>query len=159
MVSIPSNAVNEQQPRMANCDCEVGLVSGPLSVSLPHNISGAGAIVEFFGDVRPLENGRQIDGIEYEAHGEMAEHQLGEIAREAAGRFDLLAVRLHHRVGFVAVGETSLFLRVAAAHRGEAFQASRWIVDELKKRVPIWKSVKLAADATEKKGSSLPVAV
>ena len=142
---------------MANCDCDVGLVSAPLYLSLPQNTWGAGAIVEFFRDVRPLENGRQIDGIEYEAHREMAEHQLREIAHEAAGRFDLLAVRLHHRTGLVAVGETSLFLRVAAAHRGEAFQASRWIVDELKKRVPIWKSVKLAADATHKKGSSVPV--
>lgn len=157
MVSIPSNAVNEQQPRMANCDCDVALVSSPLCLNLPQNTWGAGAIVEFFGDVRPLENGRQIDGIEYEAHREMAEHQLREIAREAARRFDLLAVRLHHAVGFVAVGETSLFLRVATAHRREAFQASRWIVNELKKRVPIWKSVKLAADATARKGSSLSV--
>ena len=157
MVSIPSNAVNEQQRRMANCDCAVELVSGPLCLSLPQNTWGAGAIVEFFGDVRPLENGRQIDGIEYEAHREMAEHQLREIAHEAAGRFDLLAVRLHHRAGFVAVGEISLFLRVAAAHRGEAFQASRWIVDELKKRMPIWKLVKFAADTTRKKGSSVAV--
>jgi len=157
VVSIPSNAVNEQQPPMANCDCDVRLVSGPLCLSLPQNTWGAGAIVDFFGDVRPLENGRQIDGIEYEAHREMAEHQLREIVREAAARFELLAVRLHHRVGFVEVAETSLFLRLAAAHRGEAFQASRWIVDELKKRVPIWKSVKLAADATQKKGSSVPV--
>jgi molybdopterin synthase catalytic subunit len=142
---------------MANCDCDVALVSGPLCLSSPQNTLGAGAIVEFFGDVRPLENGGQIDGIEYEAHREMAEHQLREIAREAVERFDLLAVRLHHRVGFVAVGETSLFLRVGAAHRGEAFQASRWIVDELKKRVPIWKSAKFTTNATEKKMSSLPV--
>ena len=141
---------------MANCDCDVALVSGPLSVTSPQNTWGAGAIVEFLGNVRPLENGGQIDGIDYEAHPEMAEHQLREIAREAAERFDLLAVRLHHCVGFVGVGETSLLLRVAATHRGEAFQASRWIVDELKKRVPIWKSVRFVADAPEKK-SSLPV--
>ena len=137
---------------MANCDCEVALVSGPLGLTSPETTLGAGAIVEFFGNVRPLENGKQIDGIEYEAHREMAEHQLQKIAQEAAERFDLLMVKLHHCVGFVAVGETSLFLRVASAHRGAAFEASRWIVDELKKRVPIWKSVRFRVGSTKAKG-------
>src|SRR5213078_320818 len=131
---------------MANYGCDVALVRSALDVAAAENTSGAGAIVQFFGDVRPLENGEHIDGIEYEAHQEMAEHQLRKIADEAAERFGLLAVRLHHRVGFVAVSETSLFLRVAAAHRGAAFDASRWIVDELKKRVPIWKSVRFRVD-------------
>jgi molybdopterin synthase catalytic subunit len=108
-------------------------------------------MVEFFGNVRPLENGKEIDGIEYEAHRKMAEHQLRKIAHEASERFDLLAIRLHHGVGFVAVGETSLFLRVASAHRSAAFEASRWIVDELKKRVPIWKSVRFRAGSTKAK--------
>jgi molybdopterin synthase catalytic subunit len=136
---------------MANCDCEVALVSGPLDLTMPEITLGAGAIVEFFGNVRPLENGEQIDGIEYEAHREMAEHQLRRIAHEASQRFDLLAIRLHHCVGFVAAGETSLSLRVAAAHRGAAFEASRWIVDELKKRVPIWKSVRFRVGSTKAK--------
>src|SRR3977135_502528 len=127
---------------MANCDCEVALVSGPLDLTSPAATVGAGAIVDFFGNVRRLENGKQIDGIEYEAHRVMAEHQLRKIAQEAAERFDLLAIRLRHCIGFVAVGETSLFLRVAGANRGAAFEASRWIIDELKKRVPIWKSVR-----------------
>src|SRR4029453_4906409 len=117
------------------------LMSVAIDVVAAENTSGAGAVVQFFGDVRPLENGEHIDGIEYEAHQEMAEHQLRKIADEAAERFVLLAVRLHLRVGFGAMGETSLFLRVAAAHRGAAFAASRWIVDELKKRVPIWNSI------------------
>jgi molybdopterin synthase catalytic subunit len=136
---------------MANFDCDVALVMGPLDVAPAENTSGAGAIVQFFGDVRPLENGKTIDGIEYEAHHEMAQHQLDKIAAEAAERFGLSAVRLHHRVGFVAVGQTSLFLRVAAAHRGAAFDASRWIVDELKKRVPIWKSIKVATEQAREK--------
>ena len=144
---------------MANCDCEVALMSGPLGLTSPENTSSAGATVEFFGNVRPLENGEQIDGIEYEAHREMAEHQLRKIAHEAAERFDLLAIRLHHGVGFVAVGETSLFLRVASAHRGAAFEASRWIVDELKKRVPIWKSVRFRVGLKKKMESSVPVLV
>src|SRR4029077_48160 len=136
---------------MANCDCEVALMSGPLDLTSPENTLSAGAMVEFFGNVRPLENGKEIDGIEYEAHREMAEHQLRKIAHEAAERFDLLTIRLHHGVGFVAVGETSLFLRVASAHRGAAFEASRWIVDELKKRVPIWKSVRFRVGSSKAK--------
>src|SRR5438045_9705049 len=126
---------------MANYDCDVALVDAALDVNAAENTSDAGAIVQFFGDVRPLENGEPIDGIEYEAHQQMAEHQLQKIADEAAERFGLLAIRLHHRVGFVAVRETSLFLSVVAAHRGAAFDASRWIVDALKKRVPTWKSI------------------
>lgn len=142
---------------MANCDCEVALVNGPLGLTSPGNTLGVGAMVEFFGNVRPLENGKEIDGIEYEAHREMAEHQLRKIAHEAAERFDLLAIRLHHGVGFVAVSETSLYLRVASAHRGAAFEASRWIVDELKKRVPIWKSVRFRVGS--RKAKERPVMV
>ena len=141
---------------MANCDCEVALVSGPLGLTSPETVLGAGAIVEFLGNVRPLENGEEIDGIEYEAHRDMAEHQLRKIAHEAAERFDLLVIRLHHGVGFVAVGEASLFLLVASAHRGAAFEASRWIVDELKKRVPIWKSVRFQAGSAKEKERSVP---
>src|SRR2546423_999099 len=141
---------------MANCDCDVALVNGPLVLTLPGTTLAAGAIVEFFGNVRPLENGQQIDGIEYEAHREMAEHQLRKIAQEAVERFDLLMIKLHHCVGFVAVGETSLFLGVAAAHRGAAFEASRWIVDELKKRVTIWKAVRFKVGSAKEKERSVP---
>ena len=144
---------------MANCDFEVALVSGPLGLTSPEITLGAGAIVEFFGNVRPLENGEQIDGIEYEAHPEMAGHQLRKIAHEAVERFDLLAIQLRHSVGFVAVGETSLFLRVAGVHRGAAFEASRWVVDELKKRVPIWKSVKFRGGRKKEKETSVPALI
>jgi molybdopterin synthase catalytic subunit len=144
---------------MANCTFEVALVSGPLGLASPETTQGAGAIVDFFGNVRPLENGEQIEGIEYEAHPEMAGHQLRKIARDAAERFDLLAIQLHHSVGFVAVGETSLFLRVASVHRGAAFEASRWIVDELKRRVPIWKSVRFRGGRKKEKGTSRPALV
>src|SRR4029078_10006798 len=105
---------------MANCDCEVALVSGPLGLTSPETTLGAGAIVEFLGNVRPLENGKPIEGIEYEAHRQMAEYQLRKIAQEAAARFDLLMIKLLHGVGFVAVGETFLLLRVARAQRGGA---------------------------------------
>jgi len=130
---------------MANYLCDVALVGGPLEIT--RDALGEGAVVEFFGNVRALENGRHISALEYEAHASMAEHQLRMIAREAAEKFSLLAITLHHRIGRVAVGETSLLLRVAALHRGAAFAASGWIVDELKKRVPIWKTPSFAERA------------
>jgi len=115
--------------------------------------AGAGAIVDFWGVVRPIEDGREIDGIEYEAHREMAEHQLKRIAEQAAEEFRLKLVMVHHRIGFIAVGEQSLFLRVASAHRSEGFRASQWIVDELKKRVPIWKRSRFKGENQEQQGS------
>lgn len=95
--------------------------------------------MDFWGVVRALEDGREISGIEYEAHQAMAQHQLELIAEAARAEFGLEEVVLQHRIGFVAAGEPSLFLRVASAHRGAAFEASAWIVAELKKKAPIWK--------------------
>ena len=125
---------------MANVVCEISVTQAPLSTRASDSeIAGAGAIVDFWGAVRPIENGREIDGIDYEAHREMAEHQLRRIAEQAAERFGLKLVIIYHRIGFIAVGEASLFLRVASPHRSEGFGASQWIVDELKKKAPIWK--------------------
>ncbi len=124
---------------MANHVCEIALIDGPLAIPRSAAVAGAGAIIDFCGNVRPWENDAPISGIDYEAHRAMAEHQLRAIGHEAAERFGLLALKLQHRFGFVPTGETSLHLRVAAAHRQEAFAAGQWIVDELKKRVPIWK--------------------
>jgi molybdopterin synthase catalytic subunit len=123
---------------MANFVREVLLTNAPLRP--PGNDPlGAGAVVDFSGVVRGVEDGCEIDGIEYEAHREMADHQLRQIADQAAENFRLRVVIIHHRIGFIAVGEPSLFLRVTSLHREEAFRASQWMVDELKKKVPIWK--------------------
>ena len=138
---------------MANCDCEVALVSGPLDLTSAEGTLGAGAIVEFFGNVRPLENGKQIDGIEYEAHRKMAEHQLRQIAQQAIETFALKFIVIHHRIGFIATGESSLFMRVASWHRAEAFRASQWVVDELKRKVPIWKRPKFKIDKVPAKAA------
>jgi molybdopterin synthase catalytic subunit len=127
---------------MANSLCEILLTEAPLK-ALESDVLSAGAVVDFSGVVRRLENGREIDGIEYEAHREMAEHQLREIAGQAAAKFGLQLVVIHHRIGFIAVGEPSLFVRVASQHRQEAFQAAQWLIDELKKKVPIWKRPRL----------------
>jgi molybdopterin synthase catalytic subunit len=125
---------------MANLVCEILLTESPLEVPTKNHHGDAGAIVEFWGVVRRFEDGREIEGIQYEAHREMAEHQLKRIAERATEKFGLNLVIIHHRIGFVAVGEPSLFLRVASAHRSEGFRAAQWIVDELKKKVPIWKN-------------------
>jgi molybdopterin synthase catalytic subunit len=131
---------------MANVVCEISVTQAPLAASAS-DVAGAGAVIDFWGVVRPIEDGREIEGIDYDAHYEMAEHQLKRIAERAAERFELKQVIIHHRTGFIAVGEASLFLRVASPHRSEGFQASQWIVDELKKKVPIWKRPRFSAVA------------
>lgn len=131
---------------MANVVCEISVTQTPLLVQ-GSDIAGAGAVIDFWGTVRPIEDGREIDGIDYVAHREMAEHQLKRIAEQAAERFGLKFVIIHHRIGFIAVGEASLFLRVASSHRSEGFRASQWIVDELKTKVPIWKRPRFRAVA------------
>ena len=123
---------------MANVVCEISVTQAPLLVQ-GSDIAGAGAVIDFWGIVRAIEDGREIDGIDYDAHREMAEHQLKRIAEQAVEQFGLKFVIVHHRIGFIAVGEASLFLRVASPHRSEGFRACQWIVDELKKKVPIWK--------------------
>ena len=133
---------------MANPVCEVLVTDAQLNGLENRLDPGVGARVDFQGIVRGSEDGCEIEGIDYEAHPEMAEHQLKQIAEQAAIQFGLREVIIHHRIGFVAVGEPSLFMRVCSGHREAAFQASRWIVDELKKKVPIWKRPRFKSDAS-----------
>ena len=125
--------------RMANWVCEIFVTETPLKAPQRNYHGVSGATLDFWGVVRKLEDGREIEGIDYEAHRSMAEHQLRQISEQAAEKFRLQVVIIHHRIGFIVVGEPSLFLRVASLHREEAFRASQWIVTELKKKVPIWK--------------------
>jgi molybdopterin synthase catalytic subunit len=118
---------------------DIRVVDSPLPLAPPDFSSDAGAVVDFYGVVRGLEGEMQISGIDYEAHGEMARHQLELIANEAGRRFSIQTVILLHRVGFVPVAEPSLFLRVSAERRRAAFDAAQWLIEELKARVPIWK--------------------
>lgn len=124
---------------MANPVCDIQLTAAPLAFPKAAPGEQTGAVVDFWGVVRGTEEAEQISGILYEAHPAMADHQLRTLAAEAAKAFDVQHILLHHRTGFVAVGEPSLLLRVGSRHRAAAFSASVWIVDELKKRVPIWK--------------------
>ena len=131
---------------MANPVCEVLLTDSALVVPTASSGDEAGAIVDFWGVVRRTENGAAIDGIDYEAHRAMAEHQLRAIAQDATQMFDLRLISIQHRIGFVAVGEASLLVRIGGGHRAETFRAAQWTVDELKKRVPIWKHARFVAD-------------
>ena len=119
--------------------CDVLVTDAPLALPIGAPPAETGAIVDFWGVVRGTEGDAPIAGLRYEAHISMAEHQLRTVAQECAQRFELRQLLVHHRTGFVASGEASLLVRVGSQHRAEAFRASVWIVDELKKRVPIWK--------------------
>ena len=101
--------------------------------------NGMGAVVYFLGVVRGEEEGAVIRGIEYETFQRMAEHQFNLLFDEMEKRWPIESVRLRHRIGVVKVNEPSLWVEVAAPHRGEAFAACQWLIDEMKRVVPIWK--------------------
>lgn len=100
---------------------------------------GMGAAVCFTGVVRDTEEGAAVQAIEYESFQRMAEHQFGLLFDEMERRWPLESVRLVHRVRVVNVNEPSLWVEVIAPHRGEAFAACQWLIDEMKRVVPIWK--------------------
>lgn len=124
---------------MAISVCEVSITQSPLDLPARENNAAAGAIVDFWGVVRALEEGKEITGIEYEAHRPMAEHQMRRLAETAIGKFGLTKVIIRHRIGFVPAAEASIVVHVESARRSAAFSASQWIMDELKQTVPIWK--------------------
>ena len=99
----------------------------------------AGAIATFTGTTRAHSRGRTVMHLEYEAYEGMAEKMMAELAEALSARYDLTAVAIHHRVGRVEIGETSVVIAVAAAHRGDALAACKDAIDELKERVPLWK--------------------
>lgn len=134
---------------MTNHPVDIVICRTPLAPPAPVFSDTAGGVIDFWGVVRGREGDGTIAGIDYEAHESMARHQLELIAHEAGERFPILGLILHHRIGFVPAAEPSLFLRVSAGHRGPAFEAARWVIEQLKLRVPIWKHPLDAATATE----------
>ena len=99
----------------------------------------AGAIATFVGTTRAHSRGREVIRLEYEAYEGMAEAEMERIAGLLRERHDVLDVAIHHRVGPVEIGETSVVIAVAAAHRAAAFDACREAIDTLKQTVPLWK--------------------
>ncbi len=100
---------------------------------------GSGAVICFLGVVRGAEDGKAIQAIDYETFQRMAEHQFNLLFDAMEKRWPIESVRLIHRVGIVQVNEPSLWVEVVAPHRGEAFAACQWLIDEMKRVVPIWK--------------------
>ena len=100
--------------------------------------SGYGAVVTFSGNVRDNARGRKVLYLEYEAYAPLAEKQLARLVAEAEAQWQVKCA-LQHRLGRFEIGESSVGIAVAAAHRAEAFDACRWLLDTLKDTVPIWK--------------------
>ncbi|HWD94737.1 MAG TPA: molybdenum cofactor biosynthesis protein MoaE [Verrucomicrobiae bacterium] len=99
-----------------------------------------GAVIYFLGVVRGTEAlDKKISAIEYEAFQKMVEHQFNLLFDEMEKRWPIESVRLVHRIGLVLVNEPSLWVEVIAPHRGEAFASCQWLIDEMKRVVPIWK--------------------
>ncbi len=99
----------------------------------------AGAFASFEGWVRDHSDGRAVQGLCYESYVELAEAEGAQIVEEATSRFAIVDAFAVHRVGDLELGELAVWVGVAAAHRDAAFAACRWIIDEVKARVPIWK--------------------
>jgi molybdopterin synthase catalytic subunit len=98
-----------------------------------------GAALLFWGVVRNQNDGRPVRNLEYSAYAEMAEREMRRIAEEARERFGTGAIRVIHRTGKLAIGEASVAIAVASPHRAEAYEASRYVIEQLKQRVPVWK--------------------
>ena len=143
-------------------------VAGPSKVLLTHNVIDTdglviaakrgedGAVVVFDGIVRNNSRGRETLYLDYEAYEEMAAKQMNELAGQAISRFGVRQVTIVHRLGRLQVGETSVLIIVASAHRAPAYEASRWLIDTLKKTVPIWKKETFVDGAVWADGEPFP---
>jgi molybdopterin synthase catalytic subunit len=118
------------------------IVTAPIDVGAliaTAQAPGVGALSVFIGTVRDLNDGRPVSGMDYEAYESMAESELAAVAREVCDRTPGLRVAIEHRIGTLAVGEASVVIVAAHAHRAEACDGARAIIESLKRRVPIWK--------------------
>jgi len=115
-----------------------------------------GAVVVFDGIVRNNSRGRQTLFLDYEAYEEMAMKQMRELSGDAVKKFGVRHVSIMHRLGRLQVGETSVLIIVASAHRAQAYEASRWLIDTLKKTVPIWKKETFVDGAVWADGEPFP---
>lgn len=121
--------------RVAVVDRPIDVAALVAEVTAPAH----GALSLFIGTVRDVNDGRAVEAIEYNAYVPMAEREMSAIAREAVEQFGITHIVIEHRTGYVALGQASVAIAVAHAHRAPAMDASRWIIEQLKVRVPIWK--------------------
>ncbi len=118
------------------------IVTEPIDVArliATTQAAGVGALSVFLGTVRDLNDGRGVTGMDYEAYESMAARELASVAREVCDRTPGLRVAIEHRIGTLDVGDVSVAIVAAHAHRGPALDGARDIIDALKQRVPIWK--------------------
>ena len=117
----------------------LGQVSSPL----------AGAVVLFLGTVRELTQGRRTASLDYECYPERAEKKLAELEAEARRKWPVIECGIVHRLGHMELGEASVAVAVSTAHRQDAFEAGKWLIDKLKEVVPIWKKENWADGTTD----------
>ena len=118
------------------------LTSQPIDVpALTREVTAEdrGAVSIFLGTVRNSNEGRAVNGIDYSAYDAMAVAEMTRIADEACDRFRGVAIAMEHRIGTLQVGDVSVAIACAHAHRTQALDANRYVIEELKRRVPIWK--------------------
>jgi MoaE-MoaD fusion protein len=120
----------------------IGLSEGPIDIAALEDVASEthGAVVTFVGRARNrADDGREVTSLEYEAYPEMAEATLTEVAAEVRDRWPDCAVAVVHRVGAVPIGEAAVVIVTAAPHRGDAYEANRYVIEAIKARLPIWK--------------------
>ena len=141
------------EPAPGNPDVVIAeLTSEPIDTqALIDRIStpSCGAVCLFLGTVREFTQDKRTQELVYEAYPEMAVSQMKEILKEAAARWPIPRLGVVHRLGRLGLGEVSIAVAVATPHRGESFEACRWVMDTIKERVPIWKQEHWSDGSTE----------
>ncbi len=155
----PVSGGRDEGAQGAGGPCHIALVRGPIdgaAIEQAMKTGADGAVCVFDGIVRDNSRGRRTLYLEYEAYEEMALRQIHLLRAEAIEEFGVREAAIVHRLGRIEVGETSVFIVVASAHRAAAFAACRWIIDTLKKTVPIWKREQFADGAVWADGEPFP---
>lgn len=155
----PAPSANAADSRSGQSGVTVALTREPIDAGKIVAVAKSaenGAVVVFDGIVRNHSRGRRTLYLDYEAYEEMALHEMRELALKARERFGTGQVTMVHRLGRLEIGETSVLIVVASAHRAAAFEASRWLIDTLKQTVPIWKKETFADGAVWAPGEPFP---
>jgi len=148
----PVSGGSETRPRAAIVREEIDTASVVQGLKHPED----GAVAVFEGIVRNQTRGRRTLFLNYEAYEEMALKQMEELAGRAQAEFKIRDVAIVHRLGRLEIGETSVLIAVASAHRAAAFDACRWLIDTLKRTVPIWKKEHFEDGAVWADGQPFP---
>jgi molybdopterin synthase catalytic subunit len=159
---VPSHPPNDSDETTGDLPVVTALTREPIDAESLIDAAKRGedgAVVVFDGIVRNHTRGRQTLHLDYEAYEEMAEKQMAELATEARKQFGIRHVTLVHRLGRLHIGETSVLIVVASAHRAAAFEACRWLIDTLKKTVPIWKKETFVDGAVWAPGEPFPAEI